>query len=241
MCCRVVPGELPRSCPGTALSCFLWGAEKRQSPSTPSSNRRAAPPALPRSTPPQHSDFLWQSPQQSPQAVLGKSALGGPLAGHPDLKSGRSSQRLLPRGGSQLFGRKKAHKHKLFALVNVQMALGQTAGCPRVNRAKKFVCSPRNTGNINFSLWLTGRVVPGLSRLSKSLCVQSLCAFFLPKAWLLHHSQLGYCITLSHSVGSGFKVAGCCAALLKIGVLHVRSSTDRGSVARCKRHKSAVV
>ena len=25
------------------------------------------------------------------------------------------------------------------------------------------------------------RVVPGLSRLSKSLCVQSLCAFFLPK------------------------------------------------------------
>ena len=39
-------------------------------------------------------------------------------------------------------GRKKAHKHKLFALVNVQMALGQTAGCPRVNRAKKFMCSP---------------------------------------------------------------------------------------------------
>ena len=40
------------------------------------------------------------------------------------------------------------------------MALGQTAGCPRVNRAKKFMCSPRNTGNINFSLWLTGRGVP---------------------------------------------------------------------------------
>ena len=36
------------------------------------------------------------------------------------------------------------------------MALGQTGGCPRVNRAKKFMCSPRNTGNINFSLWLTG-------------------------------------------------------------------------------------
>ena len=31
----------------------------------------------------------------------------------------------------------KAHKHKLFALVNVQMAVGQTAGCPRVNQAKK--------------------------------------------------------------------------------------------------------
>ena len=34
--------------------------------------------------------------------------------------------------------RKRAHKHKLFALVNVQMALGQRAGCPRVNRAKKL-------------------------------------------------------------------------------------------------------
>ena len=58
-------------------------------------------------------------------------------------------------------GRKKAHKHKLSALVNVQMVLGQTAGCPRVNRAKKFMCSPRNTGNINFSLWLTGGLSQG--------------------------------------------------------------------------------
>ena len=58
-------------------------------------------------------------------------------------------------------GRKKAHKHKLFALVNVQMALGQTAGCPRVNRAKKFMCSPRNTGNINFSLGSTGGLSQG--------------------------------------------------------------------------------
>ena len=94
-----------------------------------------------------------------------------------------------PRGCS---GRKKAHKHKLFALVNVQMALGQTAGCPKVNRAKKFMCSPRNTGNINFSVFaskhrkynffplVNRRVVPGLSRLSKSLCVQMLCTFFLP-------------------------------------------------------------
>ena len=56
---------------------------------------------------------------------------------------------------------KKAHKHKLFARVNVQMALGQTAGCPRVNRAKKFMCSPRNTGNINFSLWLTSGLSQG--------------------------------------------------------------------------------
>ena len=45
-------------------------------------------------------------------------------------------------------GRKRAHKHKLFALVNIQMTLGQTAGCPRVNRAEKFMCSPRNTGEI---------------------------------------------------------------------------------------------
>ena len=58
-------------------------------------------------------------------------------------------------------GRKKAHKHKLFVLVNVQMALGQTAGCPRVNRAKKLMCSPRNTGNISFSLWLTGGLSQG--------------------------------------------------------------------------------
>ena len=35
------------------------------------------------------------------------------------------------------------------------------AGCPRVNRAKKFMCSPRNTGNINFSLWLSGRLSQG--------------------------------------------------------------------------------
>ena len=58
-------------------------------------------------------------------------------------------------------GRKKAHKHKLFALVNFEMALGQTAGCPRVNRAKKLMCSPRNTGNTNFSLWLTGELSQG--------------------------------------------------------------------------------
>ena len=67
---------------------------------------------------------------------------------------------FLPKE-ARISGRKKAHKHKLFALVNVQMALGQTAGCPRVNRAKKFMCSPRNTGNINFSLWLTSGLSQG--------------------------------------------------------------------------------
>ena len=41
------------------------------------------------------------------------------------------------------------------------MALGQTAGCPRVNQAKEFMCSPRNTGNTNISLWLTGGLSQG--------------------------------------------------------------------------------
>ena len=63
--------------------------------------------------------------------------------------------------GEFVSGRKKTHKQKLFALVNVQMALGQPAGCPRVNQAKKNMCSPRNTGNINFSLWLTGGLSHG--------------------------------------------------------------------------------
>ena len=68
---------------------------------------------------------------------------------------------ILDPWGCSKSRRKKAHKHKLFALVNVRMALGQTAGCPRVNRAKKFMCSPRNTGNINFSVWLTGGLSQG--------------------------------------------------------------------------------
>ena len=40
------------------------------------------------------------------------------------------------------------------------MALGQTPA-PRVNRAKKFMCSPRNTGNLKISLWLTGGLSQG--------------------------------------------------------------------------------
>ena len=72
-------------------------------------------------------------------------------------------------------GRKKTHKHERFALVNVQMALGQLVGCPRVNRAKKFMCSPRNTGKINFSLWLPAgcpRVVPTFK---KFMCSKFMC------------------------------------------------------------------
>ena len=80
-----------------------------------------------------------------------------------DLKSSRS-------------GRIKAHKHELFALVNVQMALGQTAGSPRVI---VYVFASKRRKHKLFPL-VNRRVVPGLSRLSKSLCVQSLCAFLLP-------------------------------------------------------------
>ena len=84
---------------------------------------------------------------------------------------------------SEVSRRKKAHKHKLFALVNVQMALRQAAGCPRVNRAKQFMCSPRNTGNISVSLWLTGgcpRVVPTFQ---KFMCSKFMCLFLALKSY----------------------------------------------------------
>ena len=58
------------------------------------------------------------------------------------------------------------------------MALGQTAGCPRVNRAKKFMCLPRNTGNINFSLWLTGGLSQGCPDFQK-VCVFKVYVPFL--------------------------------------------------------------
>ena len=74
-------------------------------------------------------------------------------------------------------GRRKAHKHKLFALVNVRMVLGQTAGCPRVNRAKKFYVFASKHRKYKLFPLVNRRVVPSLSRLSRSLCVQSLCAF----------------------------------------------------------------
>ena len=70
---------------------------------------------------------------------------------------------------------------KLFALVNVQMALGQTAGCPRVNRARKFMCSPRNTGNINFSLWLTGGLSQGCPDFQKVYVFKVYVPFSCPR------------------------------------------------------------
>ena len=89
-------------------------------------------------------------------------------------KSGKSQKR-------QKSGRKKAHKHKLFALVNVQMALGQTAGCPRVKRAKKFMCSPRNTGNRKNSLWLTGGLSQGCPDFQKVYVFKVYVPFSCPK------------------------------------------------------------
>ena len=41
------------------------------------------------------------------------------------------------------------------------MALDEQLVVPGVNRAKEFMCSPRKTGNINFSLWLTGGLSEG--------------------------------------------------------------------------------
>ena len=76
---------------------------------------------------------------------------------------------------------KKAHKHKLFALFNVQMALGQTAGCPRVSRAKKFMCSPRNTGNTNFFLWLSGGLSQGCPDFQKVYVYKVSVSFSCPK------------------------------------------------------------
>ena len=81
-------------------------------------------------------------------------------------------------------GRKKAHKQKLFALINVQMALGQTAGCPKVNRAKKFMCSPRNRGNINFSLWLTSGLSQGCPDLQKVYVFKVYVPFSCPNSHL---------------------------------------------------------
>ena len=75
----------------------------------------------------------------------------------------------------------KAHKHKLFALVDAQMALGQTAGCRRVNQARKFMCSPRNTGNTSVSLWLTGGLSQGCPNFQKVYVFKVYVPFSCPK------------------------------------------------------------
>ena len=60
-----------------------------------------------------------------------------------------------------------------------QMALGQTAGCPRVNRVKKFMCSHRDTGNINYSLWLTRRLFQGCPNIQKVYVFTKFMCLFL--------------------------------------------------------------
>ena len=79
-------------------------------------------------------------------------------------------------------GRKRAHKHKLFALV------GQTAGCPRVNWPKKFMCSPRNTGNINVSFWLTGGLSQGCLDFQKVYVLKAYVPFSCPIFQILDRS-----------------------------------------------------
>ena len=61
------------------------------------------------------------------------------------------------------------------------MALGQTAGCPRVYRAKKFMCSPRNAGNINFPLWLTGGLSQGCPDVQKVYVFKVYVPFACPR------------------------------------------------------------
>ena len=98
-------------------------------------------------------------------------------------------------------GRKKAHKHKLFSLVNVQMALGQTAGCPS-NRAKKFMCSPRNTGNtgINFSLWLTGGLSQGCPDFQKVYVFKVYVPFCCPTKSRELHESMSEKLICNHAV-----------------------------------------
>ena len=71
-------------------------------------------------------------------------------------------------------GRKKAHKHKLFALVNIQMALGQGLVVPGLTGPKKFMRSPRNTGNVNFFPLVNRRVVPTFKKI---MCSKFMCLF----------------------------------------------------------------
>ena len=61
------------------------------------------------------------------------------------------------------------------------MALRQTAGCPRVIRAKKFMCSPRNTGNIHFFFWSTGGLSQGCPDFQKVYVFKVYVPFSCPK------------------------------------------------------------
>ena len=67
-------------------------------------------------------------------------------------------------------------KHKLFALVNVQRELGQTAGCPRVNRANVFASFEHRKYKL-FPL-VNRRVVPRVvPTFRKLMCSKFMCLF----------------------------------------------------------------
>ena len=57
--------------------------------------------------------------------------------------------------------KRKAHKHKLFALVNVQTGLGKQLVVPGLTGPKSLCVRLGNTGNINFALCLTGGLSQG--------------------------------------------------------------------------------
>ena len=115
---------------------------------------------------------LWRSRRRKSSSVFAGAA-NFPAA---DFLAGK-----CPNLGRDSIPGEKRHMNINFALVNVQMALGQTAGCPRVNRAEKFMCSPRNTGNINFSLWLTGGLSQGCPDFQKVYVFKVYVPFSCPK------------------------------------------------------------
>ena len=82
-------------------------------------------------------------------------------------------------GGSEVPGQKRHININFLLWLTSQMALGQTAGCPWVNRGQKvYVFASKHRKYKLFPL-VNRRVVPGCPTF-KCLCVQSLCAFFLP-------------------------------------------------------------
>ena len=54
---------------------------------------------------------------------------------------------------------------------------------------KKFMCSPRNTGNINFSLWLTGGLSQGCPDFQKVYVFKVYVTFSCPTIRFLKHQR----------------------------------------------------
>ena len=80
-----------------------------------------------------------------------------------------------------LFPGEKRHINVNFLLwLTSKLAWDKRLVVPGLTRPKKFMCSPWNTGNINFSLWLIGgcpRLVPTLK---KFMCSKFICLFYCP-------------------------------------------------------------